>query len=384
MNTITRDELKALTQEQAGWCVSLFMPAHRSAAETQQDQIRFKNLLREAEAHLLAGGLRATEARALLEPAQQLASEGVIWRQPSDGLAVFISARLFRYYQLPLAFEAVVVVAQRFHLKPLLPLLSDEGHFYVLALSQNAVRLLKGTPHTVKDVPLEGVPQSMAEAMRFEEPNKQIQWHTIGSPGRGGPIPVFHGQGTGIDDTKERLVRYFQKVNAGLHKLLCAERAPLILAAVGHLMPIYREVNTYPHLMEEGIAGNAEERSAAELHAAAWAIVQPHVLRVQHDTIEIYHEYAGGARASHDLATIVRAAHEGRVQRLLVVAGAQRWGTFDLKTESIVVHAEQVAGDEDLLDRAAVETYLHGGTVHALPSDALPEKTPVVALFRSA
>jgi hypothetical protein len=34
-----------------GPCVSVFMTMHRSGSETQQDPIRFKNLLREAEEH---------------------------------------------------------------------------------------------------------------------------------------------------------------------------------------------------------------------------------------------------------------------------------------------------------------------------------------------
>lgn len=384
MHTITRDELKALSEAQSGWCVSLFMPTHRPAAERQQDLIQFKNLLRQAEARLVAQEMRMTDVQALLSPALQLVGDNLIWRQPSDGLAVFVSPGLFRYYQLPLAFETVVVVAQRFALKPLLPLLGGEERFYVLALSQNAVRLLKGTRHSVEVVALDGVPQSMAEALRFEEQLKQTQWHTVGSPGRGGPIPVFHGQGTGIDDTKDRLLRFFQQVDAGLHSTLRDEQSPLILAAVDYLMPIYRQVNSYPHLMEAGISGNPEERSAEELRAAGWSLVQPHIEKAQQDAIGVYRRYAGGALASHDLPTIVRAAHQGRVQLLLVAAGAQRWGTFDTEADRVAVHAEPAADDEDLLDRAAVQTYLQAGDVYVLASDAMPGEMPVAAVFRYA
>jgi hypothetical protein len=42
-----------------------------------------------------------------------------------------------------------VVVTDRFHIKPLLPLLSGDGRFYVLALSQSEVRLLQGTRYSV-------------------------------------------------------------------------------------------------------------------------------------------------------------------------------------------------------------------------------------------
>ena len=44
-----------------------------------------------------------------------------------------------------LHFDELMVVAPGFHVMPLLALLTGDGLFYVLALSQNQVRLLAGT-----------------------------------------------------------------------------------------------------------------------------------------------------------------------------------------------------------------------------------------------
>jgi len=52
MKPFTRSNLQELMHEQNGPRVSAFMPTHRGAAETLQDQIRFKNLLRQAEENL--------------------------------------------------------------------------------------------------------------------------------------------------------------------------------------------------------------------------------------------------------------------------------------------------------------------------------------------
>jgi hypothetical protein len=49
MSILGRDELNALMTPSAGWCVSLYMPTHRTWKDTRQDPIRFKNLLRPAE-----------------------------------------------------------------------------------------------------------------------------------------------------------------------------------------------------------------------------------------------------------------------------------------------------------------------------------------------
>ena len=142
MDIITNEELKTFLARGPGWHVSLFMPTHRRGRETEQDPIRFGNLLREVEERLLDKGLRSREVQEMLKPAQRLVQEPGFWRYQSHGLAVFFAPEEFHAYRLPLPFEELVVISNRFHLKPLLPLFASDGHFYILALSQNQVRLL--------------------------------------------------------------------------------------------------------------------------------------------------------------------------------------------------------------------------------------------------
>src|SRR5687767_7735657 len=51
--------------------------------------------------------------------------------------------------------------------------------------------------------------------------------------------------------------------------------APMVLAAVEHLVPVWRHASTYPHLVDETLAGNPEGLGSHELHAGAWAVVEP-------------------------------------------------------------------------------------------------------------
>ena len=125
MHQLSRDELKMLMQRQTGYCVSLYMPTYQAGADVQQNAIRCKNLLREAEARLLATGLRTSEVHTWLEPIQQLVVDNAFWQQQNAGLALFCDAEIFRAYCLPLTFAELVVVAERFHLKPLLPLFTS-------------------------------------------------------------------------------------------------------------------------------------------------------------------------------------------------------------------------------------------------------------------
>lgn len=386
MSILSRAELRRLTKECEKWCVSIFMPTHRAGREIQQDPIRLKNLLGEAEERLLAGGLRAPEAQELLEPGEKLLVDSLFWQRQSDGLAIFLSSEVFRRYRLPFDFQELAVVADRFHIKPLLPLLSGDGRFYILAISQNEVRLLQGTRYSVGEVDLEDVPESLAEALRWDDPEKRLQWHTqTGAKIDGDRAAIFHGHGVAsADDPKNYVLRYFHRLDEGLNQLLGDERAPLVLAGVDYLLPIYGEANTYLHLVDEGVVGNPEELSAKELHKQAWTIVHPLFLAVQKEAAARYRQLAGagGGEASDDLKEVVPAAYYGRVEVLFVAVGVQRWGNFDPDGNRVELHQEVEARDQDLLDFTAVQTLLNGGTVYAVEPERVPGEASLAAVFR--
>ena len=86
--------------------------------------------------------------------------------------------------------------------------------------------------------------------------------------------------------------------------------------------------------------------------------------------------------ASHDLAAIVPAAYDGRIDTLFVALDQQQWGTYDPATRQIRTVQEGEETSEDLLNVAAIQTFLNSGTVYAVEPDAVPGQGPVAAVFR--
>lgn len=382
MKSLQREELKMLAERREGPCVSIYMPTHRAFPETKQDPIRFKNLLREAEERLKAAGLPSQGAKKLLRQAKTLIKDGLFWQYQADGLAAFVSSDLFYHYRLPLKFDELLVVTDRFHIKPLLPLLSQEGRFYILALSQNEVRFFQCTRYNVKEMEPKNVPRSLSEALKYDDPEKQLQFHTRAQAVGGERAAMFHGHGVGKDDAKDNILRFFHLVDQGLYAFIGKENAPLVLAGVDYLFPIYKEANSYPHLMEQGITGNPENLKAEELHGQAWGIVEPQFLKAQEEAMAKYKQLAGSGRVSKNFNEILPGAYDAKVDILFVAVGVQQWGVFDPKTRQVHLHPELEPGDEDLLDFAAVHTYLNGGTVYALKPEAMPDEMPLSAIFR--
>ena len=102
MDAFSTSDLKRLAAAQPGPCVSIFMPTHAAGPEGQQDALRLKNLLVRAERGLVDQGLRAPEAKKLLEPIRALPAEHGFWEKRSLGLAVFIADGLSNRFRVPL------------------------------------------------------------------------------------------------------------------------------------------------------------------------------------------------------------------------------------------------------------------------------------------
>ncbi len=385
MSVLPRKEIETLLRTSGGHCVSIFQPTVR-AGDTQQNPIRFKNLLRTAADRLLERGLRNPEVDELIDPARRLIDDYSFWEHQSDGLALFLSRGMFKTYQLPLAFDELAVVEDRFHVKPLFPLLNGDGRFYILAVGLKNVRLIEATRHSAREVPLEGegVPRSVTEALG-ELVRNYTQFHAGTSTKTVSRMPIFPGHGTGEDDLKAEIVHYFHRLDDSLADLPIDRGAPFVLAGVDHLLSRYRMASSLPNLMDEGLAGNAESLRPEELQQAAWEIVEPLFMEDQRREADRYRELAGTGRASNQLEAILPAAHDARIEVLFTARGVRVWGRYDPESRELHFQEEQEGqrnGSEDLIDRAAIQTWLNGGKVFAIEQKDVPEGRAAVAIFR--
>ena len=387
MDRLSKNEIKTLLEKHEGPCVSIFLPTSRGGVESQQDELRLRHQIRDTENRLLLENLRSTEVEKLLEPFNALLEDGGFWLHTVDGLAIFRTSEMFSYYRLPYSFKEQVVVSDHFYLKPLLPFLATGARFYILAISQNAIRLLEGTRYSIHELELpETVPTNLAESLRNEEAENEVSFYRSSSGalvGKGGrKATIFYGQGVGHDDSKDHLLRYFQQIDRGLHELLKDESVPLVLAGVEYLFPIYQQANTYPYLLQQGVPGNPDKLSSNVLHEEAWAVIEPYFQKVQEKAAAQYRDNVGTARTSNDIREIMPAAYYGQIGSLFVAIDHELWGHFDPNSNTIHVHKEARFRDDDLLDEAATQTILHGGSVYAVEQEKVPGESMLAAVFR--
>lgn len=383
---LTRETLRTLIDVEATPCVSIYLPTHKAGSDIEQDPIRLKNLLSDAEQQLADRGMRTPDIQDLLAPMKDLISDREFWQHQSRGLALFGNPEHMKYYRLPTEFNEIVSVDDRFHIKPLLPLLSGNGRFYLLSLSQNSVCFYEGTRFRVGEIKLgDDTPTSLSEAMRFDEFESQLQFHTRSSP-HSNTGAQFYGMSDAGDEAviKENIKRFLRMVDNGIQKQMAHDKIPLILAGVEFMRGLFREVSQYDYILDEGVGGNPEHLSPEELHRQAWPLVEPHFQRTIEQAIDNYQQLSGNGdkRASSTLDNIVSGAYFQRVDTLFVQTGTQKWGTFDDEHNEVTCHEEKQSGDSDLVDFAAAHTILNGGVVYALEPDEMPGDCEVCAIFR--
>ncbi|NLX95041.1 MAG: hypothetical protein GXY83_02575 [Rhodopirellula sp.] len=382
MDSLTASEVKRLSKVAGLESVSIFLPTHRTGTEMQQDPIRLRNLLREAERQLVEAGSRAPAAKAILEPAYSLLADGLFWQHQSDGLAVFAAGDQFYRYRVPLRFDELVIVAKRFQLKPLFPFLTGDGHFFILALSQNEVRMLEATRHSIDEIEIEQLPTNLRETLGQDEQERQLQFHTRSGERGGERAAMFHGHGPGQEYTKEQLEKFFRQIDVAVCDYLRDERAPLVLAGVDYYFSIYRSVSRYVQLAPEGVAGSPDRSRPEELHARAWPLVEPMFRQARETALARFRQLAGTGRTATNVAEILPSVSQGRVEVLFVATDRRQWGTFDDQSQELLLHETSHGRNEDLLDRAAVDAYLTGGVVYAMKSGELPDGVPLAAVYR--
>ncbi|WP_454062367.1 baeRF7 domain-containing protein [Candidatus Nitrospira salsa] len=379
---ISRATIQAILEVQEGFCITIYLPTHQAGPDTEQNPIRLQNLLRDAESQLRSRGLRKPEAAALLEPGRKLVQDQEFWEHQHAGLALFLSDTAFQFYCLPLSFEERVSVGERFYCKPLLPLLSGDGLFYVLALSQQTRHLYECSRYSVRELVLEGIPHNLKQTLPNEDHEEQLQFHTGAPNADNRRAAMFHGQGAGDNDTTERIVQYFQQVEAGVFEVLKDQHAPLLLAAVDHYHYLFHEINRYPHLMKEGITKNAEELSPDEIQEQAWPLVHPLFEQAIIAAKARYQDLVGTGQTSNQISDIALAAVHGRLDVLFVIASAEEWGVVDLVHNTVEISQNKKAESQELLDFSAIHTLTKGGSIYALSQEDMPKDCTAAAIFR--
>jgi len=377
------EELKPLLVLDRETKISLYMPVQQEPDKRDENRIRLKNLIQAAEENLDLMNFRRPDSMRLLSPARELIKGGRFLDNSHPGMAIFLADGFSQAYKIPYEPPQIFCVCAHYQIKPIMPLKLIEP-FYILVLSQQSVRLLQATEFSVERLNLgDAVPDSLDEALHWDDPEKQLQWHTGTGSENGGRSAIFHGHGVATKESqKTNLYRYFQLLDQGISRLLTRNRAPILLAGVDYLLPIYREASSNENLFDREIIGSQEHLTDMAIQKQAWPLVRNHFRADEEAARSSYHEMAAKDLASDDLISVVKATYQGRVETLFVDVIAQEWGEFNPDTGQVAKKPQRQPGATELTNLATIYTVLHDGDVYAGQREAMPTTEAAAAIYR--
>lgn len=362
-------------------CLSLYQPTFRHHPDNQQDPIRFRNLFKTLE-ESLRQKYPASEIPGFLEPFQSLAADRDFWNHTLDGLAVLGAPGLFRVFKLQRPVPERAIVADSFHLKPLLRVWQSADRYQVLGLSRQDIKLFEGNRDALDEIDLApGVPRTITDALGEEltQPHQTVASYGLGAKG----TPMRHGHGGRKDEVEKDAERFFRAVDrAILEHHSRTSGLPLLLAALPEHHALFHQVSHNPFLMAEGIEIHPDALPPDALRERAWRAVEPRYLARLAALVEEFGAAQSRGLGSDDLAETAVVAVTGRIATLLVEADRQIPGRIDAATGEIEFADLADPEVDDLLDDLGEWVLKMGGQVVIVPKERMPTLTGIAAIYR--
>lgn len=378
MDKILKSDIQELISGNEGPCVSLYMPTSRKAGnDVNKMKIRMKNLLKEAGEKLKEKwDYNKSEIDDFFEPLQKLTNNRDFWFNQSTGLAVFLSKEEMNYYRLPINFREAIDVENNFVIKQLIPELFEDRKFYILTISKNSNRFFESTKENIREIELEDSPDSIEETLKYDDPEKTIQYHS--NSGNGSAI--YHGQGVTDEDNKEDFMRYLREIDEAVYNYLHNRKDPLVVMCVEEVFPLYKKANSYNNLLKEFIKGSPDRISKGEILNKAWEVVKPHIENYKIEAINKYKNLIGSKKSGSDLENIIKESYYGKVNSLFIQESREKRGYFDQEAEKINLRNDSKS--VDLYNEAVIYTIMNGGEVYILNSEEMPKNDEIAAIYR--
>jgi len=280
---------------------------------------------------------------------------------------------------MPIAPVEDLVVESSFYVTPLVPIITSNEMFYVVVVSKKQVKLFRGDAWGMEYLNVRGLNEGLGDAPIIDSSSETT--YRL-SEGRHGASSHGHGGGNNVDD-KALIATYLESADDVLWKeVLHDQTAPLLIAGVEYLIPIYKSVCDYKYIWDEALTGSYEYTDTATLYAQAREKMQPLFEQKKKKALTIYGNQSGTGLTSTNVDEVVPAAYYGRIAHLFVQKGTHVWGTFDEMANELKLHGSEAEGGEDLIDNAVEKTLQSGGDVYVVQAHEMPAEAPLAAIMR--
>lgn len=361
-------------------CISLFQTTYRHSPESHQNMIMFKNLLQKVEDELELK-YRKADILAMMEALYELKSDKGFWENSLDSVAVLANPNRCVVYKLVTPVQNLAVVADSFHIKPLIRAYQTADQYHVLSLNGSVFSLFEGNKFGLKEIEMDpDISKNIKDILGHD--------HTGGflnhSPYRGeGGNPMYHGQGGKKDEVDLDMEKYFRYVDKTVTKTYSTHsKLPLVLVALAEHQGLFRKISDNPYLIEEGIKSYSDSLTMDQLRDSTWKLIQPIFEQKTQKMIESYEKAILESLATDNITKIAAAATEKKIKTLFVEADKIIPGKFYEDTGRLEFGDINTPECGDMLDNLIKLVLENKAEIMVLPKESMPTDTGVAAIFR--
>ncbi len=345
------DPLLAELADEPGPKVTITLPTHRHAPDTDQDRIRLKNLLKQASQVLEAHAHDRDELLRLRARLDEV-EDRIDHRQLDHGLAVFVSAADTHVIRLAHTPVERALVSDRFATRELHRDVTETTRAWVLALSTGGndtdgtrlYLLQRGHLDEHRDDVLPAEWDVRDRETRFAESRPD-------SPQRDAYIEGF-----------------LRRVDEHVAGIVGAD--PVVIAGVERLRSHHRAVTRVADRIVAEVDGNFDRTPQAELADAAEAALVAAQERQRDDLVAHLAEHVTSPQVTSGIDDCERLSGEARIDRLVLERSY---------LEPVVVDGVPIG---DRVEATIRQTHEHGGTVIVVEDDTLTDLGRIAALLR--
>ena len=378
-----KENIEELLEKQDFPAITIYLNTHKRWRKNEKSKIVLKNQLSKITVKLESLGLKKTDIDELLLPINKLSKNANFWKNASSGTAFFLSKGTTMAVQLVNTVPSKSYVNDCFNIKYLTEDLFERKAYYILAISpkNNFLYIAENKLSTLlpeSDL----LPKNMDSAIETANDEKSGQYHStssVSNVNQGGIL--MHSPGANKDGESILIERYLRKVDKSLNGVLKEFDMPMVLVCTNTVYPLYKEINSYPNLLENYISGNPDNpRERRKLLQKAWPLVKKHQTEKKNALCNEYKE--NYKKSISNLTEIVKAAYHGSVDKLFVGTKNDFWGKYNMSIGTIRTDKKRRKDSQDLVNLAILFTVKNGGEVYKVAKKKLGNESEVGALLR--
>lgn len=286
--------LEKIASDQSNPCVTVSLKTHRTFPDCEKDEIRLKNLFKEASERLI-NEFDKKEVSGILSKMDEIL-ETYDYRHSLDSLHIFLSAETSEIVKSPWPVnQNKVHISDGFAVKPLIIMNDRVADYMILLLSKSGARLYKANnDKVIEEIENEAFPLT--------------------------DNPYFVNKAEASNSTKmdSMMLEYFNQIDKEIVKVYRETNLNCLVVSTEDNFVKLKKVADVPSIYIGTAAINYNDDSVHTIAKSAWEVIQANQKSERTKAIEEMQQAVSQSKVLTDLGEIYRAAKAGKGELLIV------------------------------------------------------------------